>query len=201
MRERGFTLLELLIALSIVAALLAILMGSLRVGLSTWTRGAERAEAHQHLRSLAELVSRSIAGIFPYRMASQPGGDPVIQFKGESGQLAFATSSPPFPLGPTIAFTAVTLRYEGGERPGLLVREKALPNTDPFEPVLPVFVDPDVTELSFRYLSPDGQWEEQWDAEAEDELPHAVEIRLAARINGRVESLPLLTVPIRTGLK
>ena len=69
MKERGFTLLEMLIALSIVAALLAILLGGLRVGLAAWRQGDERAEAHQHLRSVAELLTRSVAGIFPYRMA------------------------------------------------------------------------------------------------------------------------------------
>lgn len=200
MRERGFTLMELLIALSIVAALLAILLGGLRVGLASWRQGEDRAEAHQHLRSLAELLSRSVAGAFPYRMAPHPGGIPVIQFQGEEGRLAFVTLAPPFPLDATIAFTAVTLAHDRGERPGLTVKEKALPNVEPFDLATPVFVDPAVTEVSFRYLRPRGGWEGRWDGTAERGLPQAVEIRLVIQLNGRIETFPPLTVTLHTGL-
>ena len=45
----GFTLLELLIALAIVGALLAIAFGGLRMAISAWTRGDDRAEHAQVL--------------------------------------------------------------------------------------------------------------------------------------------------------
>ena len=198
MRERGFTLLELLIALSIVAALLAIMLGGLRVGLAAWRQGDDRAEAHQHLRSLAGLLTRSTAGAFPYRMASEPGATPVVQFQGEERRLAFVTFSPPVPLAAPIAFTAVVFAFEEGERHGLSVREKALPNFEPFdEAATPVLVDPAVTGVTFRYLRPAGSWESQWDGAAERALPRAVEIRLTAELNGRVERFPPLTIELR----
>lgn len=197
-RGSGFTLLELLIALSIVAALLAIVFGGLRVGVAAWRQGEDRALAHQHLRGLAELLSRSVAGTFPYRMTSQPGATPAVQFQGEERRLAFVTLSPPFPLAPSIAFTAVTLAHESGERPGLTVREKVLPNLAPFEVEAPAFVDPGVTDLAFRYLRPDGGWETSWDGSAERGLPQAVEIRLTTEINGRVEPFPPVTITLRS---
>ena len=201
MRERGFTLLELLIALSIVAALLAILFGGLRVGLAAWRQGGDRAEAHQHHRSLAGLLTRSTAGAFPYRMASQPGATPEVQFQGEETRLAFVTLSPPFPLAAPVAFTAVVFALEEGERPGLSVREKALPNLDPFEPVTPMVVDPAVSEVAFRYLRSAGEWETRWNGAAEGDLPQAVEIRLTANTNGRAEPFPPLTVQLRVRLR
>ena len=45
--RRGFTLVELLIALSIVGALLAIAFGGLNVAIKAWRQGEDRAEAHQ----------------------------------------------------------------------------------------------------------------------------------------------------------
>ena len=197
MKERGFTLLELLIALSIVAALLAVLLGGLRVGLAAWRHGDERAEAHQRLRSVAELLARSVAGAFPFRMAPPAGGSPVVQFQGEERRLAFVTLAPPFPLASSIAFTAVAIAHQVGERPGLAVREKALPNTDPFGVETPLLVDPSITELTFRYLRAGGAWETQWDGGLEGALPQAVLIRLIIQSNGRTEQFPPLTVTLR----
>ena len=75
-RRRGFTLLELLVALAIVGALLALAFGSLRVGLAAWRQGDDRAEAHAHLRSLSEVLARSVAAAFPYRQSRAEGGEP-----------------------------------------------------------------------------------------------------------------------------
>ena len=44
--DAGFTLLELLLALSIVGALLAIAFGGLRVAIAAWGRGEDRVEIH-----------------------------------------------------------------------------------------------------------------------------------------------------------
>ncbi|MFQ5521159.1 MAG: type II secretion system protein GspJ [Candidatus Methylomirabilia bacterium] len=197
MRARGFTLLEVLIALSIVAALLAILLGGLRVGLSAWRQGEDRAEVHQHLRSLAGILSRSVGAAFPYHMAPAEGGNRVIQFQGEEQRLAFVTLAAPVPLATPVAFTAVTFTHESAEYPGLSVWEKALPNEEPFEAARPVFADLAVTEVSFRYLRPGGGWEARWDGAAEGKLPKAVEIRLTTEIDGREEPLPPLTLTLR----
>lgn len=196
MRQRGFTLLELLIALAIVGALLAILFGGLRVGLAAWRQGEERAEAHQHLRSLSALLVRSVTAAFPYHQRREEGGEAQVQFVGEEGQVSFVTSLPPFPLAAPVAFVAVTLAGPTEARPGFAISAKALPNFDPFEVEAPVFVDPAVTEVRFRYLRPDGDWEERWDGAAEGALPQAVEIRLTARLGGRTESIPTLTIGI-----
>src|SRR5437867_2429623 len=104
--ERGFTLLEVVIALAIVGALLVIAFGGLRVGLSAWGKGEDRAEAHQHLRSLMTLLARSIGGAYPYRIAPEEAPVPVVVFEGEADSLSFVTLAPPFPLASSIAFTA-----------------------------------------------------------------------------------------------
>ncbi|MBI4589632.1 MAG: prepilin-type N-terminal cleavage/methylation domain-containing protein [Candidatus Rokubacteria bacterium] len=193
---RGFTLLELLIALAIVGALLAILLGGLHVGLTAWHQGEDRAEAHAHLRNLSELLARSIAAAFPYRQSDREGGEAQLQFQGEEERLSFVTFAPPFPLAPSMAFTAVTFAQRAGGRPGLAISEKALPNFDPLEEAEPILVDSAVTAVSFRYLAPDGDWEDRWDGQAEQGLPQAVQVRLTVRLGGRTESLPSLTISI-----
>ena len=193
----GFTLLELLIALAISGALLAILIGGLRVGLAAWRQGDERAEVHQHLRSLSEILAHSVEAAFPYRQSPPEGGEPQVQLKGESGRLSFVTFAPPFPLAAHMPFTAVDFARVGVERPGLAIRQKALPNFNPFDDEAePLFVDPAVTAVAFRYLRPEGDWEESWDGAAEKGLPRAVEIRLTAALGGRPETLLPLTISI-----
>jgi general secretion pathway protein J len=183
----GFTLIEVVIALSLVAALLAITFGGLRVGMAAWRRGDARAEQLQRGRSLNQLLARAVGGAHPYQVeaAGQESGPPA--FAGERDRLAFVTALPPVPLGPTIAFTAVSLSHEDG---GLTIREGALPGRAVFAELAPVFVDASVAELRFRYLrGEDRTWAERWDPTTEQSLPAAVEIAWPDR--------PPLVVPIR----
>jgi hypothetical protein len=120
----------------------------------------------------------------------------TLLFEGEPGRIAFVTVSPPFPADSAIAFTAVTFSVEGGT-PGLAVRQKALPNLDPFELLLPVLVDPAVDGIGFLYQRETGEWVDRWDAALERALPRAVEVTLSTALNGRSLDTPPFVVPLR----
>jgi general secretion pathway protein J len=183
----GFTLIEVVIALTLVAALLAITFGGLRVGLAAWRQGDARAEHLQRLRSLTQLLVRSVGGAHPYRGDAEGPEPAPPAFAGERDRLAFVTARPPLPLAAPIAFTAVTLAHEDG---GFTIREGALPSREPFTALAPVLVAPGVAALQFRYLrGEDRTWAERWDAAAEQALPAAVEVTLADQ--------PPLVIPIR----
>jgi general secretion pathway protein J len=196
--ERGFTLLELVLALSIVAVMLTVLFGGLRVSLRAWARGEERAEALQHGRGLTQLVEQALAGTYPFQGQLDQNSQAQLLFIGEADRLSFVTVSPPIPLPAPLAFTAVTFSTGAGSTPGLTVREKALPNFDPFEQVAPSLVDPSVTAIRFRYLrGADGAWEDTWDVVQEQSLPSAIEVTLTAMASGRVQDQPAITIPVR----
>jgi general secretion pathway protein J len=198
--QLGFTLIELILALTIVATLLAVTFAGLRVGLGAWRRGEARAEAQQHVRSLFSVLARTVGGAYPYQAAPGPDNtQPVILFQGESDRVALVTTVPPFPLPVPAAFAAVTLAMEDAEPPGLAVRQKLLPNDDPFEALRPLLLDVAVTAARFRYLRAGGAWEERWDAVAEQALPRAVEISLTTRLDGRTIDHPPVTIAIPVG--
>jgi general secretion pathway protein J len=196
--EGGFTLLELVLALSIVAVMLTVLFGGLRVSLRAWSRGEERAESLQHGRGLTQLVEQALAGTYPFQGRLDQNAQPQLLCLGEADRLAFVTVSPPIALPAPVAFTAVTLSAGAGSAPGLAIREKSLPNFDPFVEVAPSLVDPSVTAIRFRYLrGADGAWEDTWDVAQEQTLPRAIEVTLTATVNGRAQEQPAITVPGR----
>jgi prepilin-type N-terminal cleavage/methylation domain-containing protein len=187
MRTAGFTLIEVVIALTLVGALLAVTFGGLRVGLAAWRQGDARAEHLQRVRSLDQLLVRAVGGAHPYRVDAVGPEPAPLAFQGERDRLAFVTARPPLPLAAPIAFTAVSLALEPA---GLTIREAALPSRDLFGTLVPVLSDPSVAAVQFRYLrGEDRTWTERWDGTTEQALPAAVEITLTG--------LAPVVVPIR----
>lgn len=196
--RQGFTLVELLIALAIVGALLAIAFGGLRVAVAAWTQGEERADVHQHLRGVALVLVRAVGAAYPYRASAGLAPEPVILFRGTAERLELVTQAPPFPAPIPVAFTAVVIGMEREEEgPALVVRQRVLPNPDPFTEAAVALSDPGIEGLELRYLNASGDWQDAWDVETETSLPRAVRITLATRWGGRTATLPL-TVALRT---
>ena len=202
--ERGFTLLELVIALAIVGALLAVAFGGLRVALSSWRRGEDRTEAQQRVRGLVSLLAHAVEGAHPYRGSRSDVPETVILFNGTSSMLQFVTRSAPYPFSIPIAFTAVELSVTSqGETPGLQVKQRALPNWDPFTKAEVKLTEPSVTAITFRYLDSTDAWRDTWDVDAgepetQQAIPRAIEMSVVANISGRSEKLPPLTVGVKT---
>ena len=193
-RTAGFTLIEVVLALGIVAATLAIVFGGLRVGLAAWQRGEERTAKLDHTRSLAVLLERALDGAFPYRIAPEGEREARILFEGLPDRLTFATLSPPFPTGAPAAFTAVSL---SADAVGLALRQQILPNPIELDRLRPLLVDARTSALRFRYLGREPEaWRDTWDVRTEEGLPRAVEITLVTRAGPR--GVPqMLTVPMR----
>jgi len=198
--QRGFTLLELLLALAIVGALVVIAFGGVRIALASWRQGEDRAEAYQHLRGVALTLGRTVGAAYPY---NAPRGDTptaVLLFGGSGSSLELVTQAAPYPAAVPIAFTAVVIELgTTDEHRGLVIRQRLLPNRNPFTDAVVVFNDPTLTELSFSYLDDGGAWQETWDVETQKRLPKAIRISVGGTLHGRAQALLPLTVPLRVG--
>jgi general secretion pathway protein J len=193
-RAPGFTLLELLLALGIVAFLLVIVSGGLRVGLTAWQRGEERTAKLDRARSVVVLLEHGLTGAFPYRVTTETEQEPRILFDGRPDRITFATLSPPLPMGATTAFSAVRLSADDG---GLALRQQVLPNRIVLDRLEPMLVDAHTTAVRFRYLGLEPEsWQDVWDITKEEALPRAVEITLVTGAGAR-STQQTLTVPIQ----
>ena len=195
---RGFTLVEVVLALSIAAAVLVIVFGGLRVGLAAWSKGEARAARLDHARGVIVLLERALDGAFPYRFVAPEQREPQVLFDGRPDQVTFATLAPPFPGAVPIAFTAVSL---SSEETGLTLRQQVLPSPLVLDRLAPVLVDRGTAAVRFRYLGEEpGAWQEAWDMSREETIPRAVEITLVGRDGARGTAAQVLTVPIRAAM-
>jgi type II secretory pathway component PulJ len=189
----GFTLIELILALGIAAAVLVIVFGGLRVALAAWSKGEERAATLDHARSVVVLLERALTGAFPYQVSPDDDEPARILFEGLPDRLTFVTLSPPFPAATPRVFTVVSL---AGDGPGLVLRQQVLPNRLALDRLAPILVDLETSALRFRYRGENPNfWQGEWDADREEALPRAVEITLVTGARGVLQSF---TVPIQT---
>ena len=197
--ERGFTLLELLMALAIVGALVVIAFSGVRIALAAWRQGEDRTEAHQHVRSVVLSLARSVSAAYAYRAPRGVAPTPELLFAGTESRLEFVTQAAPYPTSISVAFTAVVFELGKDERRGLVIRQRVLPNRNPFTDSEVVFNDPTLTELSFSYLDENGSWQDTWETDTQKRLPRAIRISVGGTVGGRVQALLPMTVPLRVG--
>src|SRR5205814_9219231 len=100
--QGGFTLLEMLVALTVLGFLMVGLNEGVRTGLGMWSRQAREIGSIAELDSTARILRSLIDGIplAPAVPADAAGPSRVIPFSGTAARLGFAVQMPTG-LGPT----------------------------------------------------------------------------------------------------
>ena len=176
----GFTLIEVVLALTIFALMGAILYGALALGQKAVERTQVSFEKNQQLRAFADLMGSYVRSSHPYRATPQ---DPAIYYQGEEQQLSFVSASSLALGGRGMALVRVS--WQEGERgEGALTLSEELPVRLGEDGGIggqrnSVVLREGIKQLRFTYLDPqsDGeQWEERWDAAERKVLPRAVRL-------------------------
>lgn len=168
--NRGLTLLELLITLTIMAFLGVIALEAFRLGSRSWEKGEGRAEREQRIRVIYGTLAQELASLQP--ITALVDGKPVLAFQGRSDRLLFYSGPDgqrAFPYSAMIR----SLAYFVEPGKGLMVQEgyPLVEGKVSLEPRGEVKVlDPKAIRIRFRYLAPPSleeenspRWVEAWD--------------------------------------
>ena len=176
----GFTLLELLISMTILALIFVAVLGAIRVGSKSWEGGEQRAEENQRTRTLFDTLTRELTMLYPLRVKEQDRQ--VLAFHGRSDSLSFATLPQSYGAEPFSHMIRVVTYAVQPER-GLVATESyplvgVAGASDPQEGRMKG-LDERVSEARFRYLVPEGKpeeklpptWRESWDPSQDEADP------------------------------
>jgi len=197
--NRGFTLLELLIAITLSILILVVLGSAMRLGYMSQSKGTERSEVTQKVRILEDRISWLIRGAYPfYRKKTD---EKKIFFDGKSDRIGFVTSSiDAHGTGPEdLAGLKWVSIFAGNE--GLKIREKVYFLEDVFEDSngKVYLLDPEVRKIEFEFFEikegeKQGTWITEWDPGDKETIPTAVRVKMTLERNGQKIEIPEMIV-------
>ncbi len=171
-RARGFTLVELTIALVLMAAIAALLYGSLSLAVRTWDGGEAKMQQVSDMRTTQTYLRAQIAAQYPQRLWKMTGL-PLI-FGGESDQIRYAAVLPSRVAEGGVYYFRVAVVRNGAQ--SQLVQERVVPDVNALQE--PEFADTQrsvladgVAELRIAYFGRDPNaadteaptWRDRWD--------------------------------------
>lgn len=179
--NRGFTLIETVLALSITAVVLVVVLSALRLGITSWEKGESFIDASSERRAAAYRLEREAASIYPFRLKGAQG---MTAFSGSQDRVGFVTVASGISSIPGARWV-----YYISDEDGLKIYEKHISADDPelvsFEGGELVDTEASIRKIDFKYLGEAG-WSGDWDGKG---LPRALKARLKLTDGSELEVL------------
>ena len=168
--HRGFTLLELIIAMMLLALMSSLLYGTLSLSAGSWDKGEAKAVQSADMRLTEEFLRQSLTAQHPLRM--HKALDQPLYFQGTRDTLAYAGVLPGRAGGGIYYFQLAVTRATDTSN---LVLARVLP--DPEATKVPVFDSAEksslangIAEVRFSYFGRDTDsnavveptWRQEW---------------------------------------
>ena len=167
-RSQGFTLLELLIGMTLVGFILSLLFAGLNLGTRSWEAGEQRMVTSSRQAVVVDFIRRAIEQTYPLRW--RVGEEDRLAFAGEAESLRFVG---------TVAMHdgvsgnhLIALDLVDGETGRDLVMRWQLPDPgapgfEPIEQAEPKVLIKAVQEMALAYFgaqseTEDPAWHDQW---------------------------------------
>ena len=209
--ERGFTLMEMVIAVTLVAAMAVGLWSVFSISIRSWSRGTQFIDANQRHRSITDMVRKQIASTYGLSTQGdlQSGGVIYPIFSGtETSLRLISLSSLRFQENPGLTQVFYDVVQENDGSYSLVEREERYLGQNPDEESFLIPKDQKLTtifrnlsSLTFEYFDPGDdekppRWVKEWDGQEMLQLPMAISMAMMSQdTNGNAVSRHLV-VPI-----
>jgi general secretion pathway protein J len=176
----GFTLIEVVLALTIFALLGTIVYGAFALGHSAVAKSQASALRSQKQRSVADLLGSYIRSAYPYRSSPQ---EQSVFFEGSADSLVFVSAYSHGLGGRGMAKIHIAISAAGDAENALRLEEVTPVRLDTGEGaegvVQRAILEDSVEGMRIAYLDPESEaetWEERWDGKERLKLPRAVRL-------------------------
>jgi general secretion pathway protein J len=195
--DRGFTLVEVLVALALFSLIATLLFGNVRLGLSALAHGKDHADRFEQSLIAQNLLRRMIGDAYPSFLVLE-GARPRVDFDGTEERVNFLADAP------SVMGSAGRIRFD-------LFVEKTNGQSDLVVTTIPELASrksqtqmktlllADIGSAAISYFGDSAsdqmsRWYERWTQRTE--LPKLVRIRVAFR-SGDARSWPELVIAPR----
>lgn len=205
--KNGFTLLELIIALTILTLIIVLAFGSFRIGLKAWETGDKRIDLLYRMKFLVDLMEKEISSSYPhYYFKDDKKKETILAFTGLEDSVSFMSSLESNDLTiSNIGLREVSFYIDRGEDKKehlLMMTEEIIQTPQTFgetvqRTIRSIVLAKDVIDITFRYYklksgSPgkyqyEGEWVDNYTSPKEEineqVLPRAIEVTVTVETN------------------
>ena len=201
-RERGFTLIELVVAMALLGTMMLLLYSGLSFSVRSWDAGDVNGRRTADRRIGENFLRRELSELFPMRW-KEPN---VVKFafEGEKDHLRFVSSRPAGLAQGGLSLVSLEVQDEGGaSRKRNLVMRRAMPDEEqtsfaPLDKAEPVVMIAGVQGVTFEYYGAENdftppKWSDTWTRP--NRVPEAIRLHIV----GEDGPFPEMAVRISLG--
>lgn len=198
-RSKGFTLVEVLIALVLLTLIMSLLFGALHLATKSWRAGAAHNNKIEEKRLVGEYLRTQLSQIVPL-IWTDPRGGKVI-FEGEEDRIRFVGSLPINRKTGKLSLLEMFVEEKDGGKQLSLAYQDLSPDRSPFDEfdddIGQTLVLDQIEEVSFQYFgrmkasTQPPEWFDKWDSR--NLLPMLIKCQITLSDG---EQWPALSIPM-----